>query len=228
MADRLSTQYGLTEGLDVFDISYAVPVNAGDGTLGVRYSNSDTTIVEDEFEEFDIESETETSSFSLRQPVLRSPQRELALGVALDLRDRQTFLQGEPFSFSIGAEEGESDVTVLRFFQDWSDRGARRVLAARSQFSVGIDAFDATVNDTGTDGQFFAWQGQLWVQQLSPRTLLLARVGTQLTPDSLLSLEQFSVGGADTVRGYQENQLVTDNGVLGSVELRIPLTTDPI
>lgn len=226
--DRLSAQYGLTEGLDIYDIGYAIPFNAADGTLGVRYSNSDTTIVEDEFEEFDIESETETLSFSLRQPIVRSPEQELALGVSLDLRHRQTFLQGEPFSFSIGAEEGESDVTVLRFFQDWSDRGAGRVLAARSQFSVGINAFGATINDTGTDGQFFAWQGQFqWVQQLSPRTLLLARVGTQLTPDSLLSLEQFSVGGADTVRGYRENQLVTDNGVLGSLELRIPLTADP-
>ena len=226
--DRLSAQYGLTEGLDIYDIGYSLPVNAMDGTLGFRYSNSDTKIVEDEFEEFDIESETETFSLSFRQPVVRSPQRELALGVSLDLRDRQTFLQGEPFSFSIGAEEGESKVTVLRFFQDWVDRGAKRVLAARSQFNVGIDAFDATINDTGTDGQFFAWQGQFqWVQQLSPRTLLIARIGTQLTTDSLLSLEQFSIGGADTVRGYQENQLVTDNGILGSVEVRIPLTADP-
>ena len=226
--DRLSAQYGLTEGLDIYDIGYSIPVNGMDGTLGFRYSNSDTTIVEDEFEEFDIESETETFSLSFRQPVVRSPQRELALGVSLDLRDRQTFLQGEPFSFSIGAEDGESKVTVLRFFQDWVDRGARRVLAARSQFNVGIDAFDATINDTGTDGQFFAWQGQFqWVQQLSPRTLLIARIGTQLTTDSLLSLEQFSIGGADTVRGYQENQLVTDNGILGSVEVRIPLTADP-
>jgi hemolysin activation/secretion protein len=43
----------------------------------------------------------------------------------------------------------------------------------------------------------------------------------------LLSLEQFSLGGIDTVRGYRENQLVTDNGVFGSIELRLPLTSDP-
>ncbi|MGF1479404.1 MAG: ShlB/FhaC/HecB family hemolysin secretion/activation protein [Cyanophyceae cyanobacterium] len=228
VGDRLSAQYGLTEGLDIYDIGYAVPVNANDGTLGVRYSNSDTTIIEDEFEEFEIESETETVSFSLRQPVLRSPQRELALGLTLDLRHRQTFLQGEPFSFDIGTEDGESEVTVLRFSQDWVERGASRVLAARSQLSFGLDAFGATVNDVGTDGRFFAWQGQFqWVQQLSSRTLLITRIGTQLTPDSLLSLEQFSIGGASTVRGYRENQLVTDNGVLGSIELRIPLTAAP-
>jgi len=97
------------------------------------------------------------------------------------------------------------------------------VLAARSQFSLGVDAFDATTNNTGTDGRFFSWLGQFqWVQQLSPRTLLLTRFTAQLTGDSLLSLEKFSVGGLDTVRGYRQNQLVTDNGVVGSVELRFP------
>jgi hemolysin activation/secretion protein len=65
------------------------------------------------------------------------------------------------------------------------------------------------------------------VQQLSPRNLLVARIDTQLTPDSLLSLERFSMGGVDTVRGYRQNQLVADNGILGSVEVRVPLTSDP-
>ena len=110
-----------------------------DGTLGFRYSNSDTTIVEDEFEEFDIESETETFSFSFRQPVVRSPQRELALGATLDLRDRQTFLQGEPFSFFIGAEDGKSKVTVLRFFQDWVDRGLGVRWSITSKLGVRLD-----------------------------------------------------------------------------------------
>ncbi|WP_254721757.1 BamA/TamA family outer membrane protein [Kovacikia minuta] len=86
----------------------------------------------------------------------------------------------------------------------------------------------ATINNTGTDGQFFAWLGQFqWVQQLSPRALLVAQIAAQFTPDSLLSLERFSIGGINTVRGYRENQVVADNGILGSIEVRIPLTYDP-
>ena len=100
------------------------------------------------------------------------------------------------------------------------------MLAARSQFSLGLDAFNATINDTGTDGQFFAWLGQFqWVEQLSPQLLLVSRLNAQLTPDSLLPLERFSLGGVDTVRGYPQNQIVTDNAVVGSVELRIPLSS---
>lgn len=227
--DRLSAEYGRTEGLNLYDINYTIPINAQNGTLSFRYNNGDTRIIEADFRDLDIRSDTQTYSFSFRQPLIRKPTRELAFSLSLDLRRSQTYLLDDiPYSFTEGPENGLSKVSVIRFSQDWVNRGTRRVFAARSQFSFGINAFDATINNTGTDGQFFSWLGQFqWVQQLSPRNLLVARIDTQLTPDSLLSLERFSIGGVDTVRGYQQNQLVTDNGILGSVEVRVPLTSDP-
>lgn len=229
IGDRITASYGRTDGLDIFDVGVSAPLNARDGRLSFQFNSSESEIIEDDFEELEIRSETQSYSLSFRQPVVRSPQTEVALGIALDLRRRQTFILDDiPFSFSEGPENGESNATVIRFFQDWVDRGENRVLAARSQFSIGIDAFDATVNDSGTDARFVSWIGQFqWVQQISSRNLLVARISTQLTPDSLLSLEQFSVGGVDTVRGYTQNQLVGDNGILGSIELRLPLTRDP-
>jgi hemolysin activation/secretion protein len=230
IGDRVTGSYGITEGLDAYDVSYAIPLNARDGTLTLRYGQDDSGIIEDELQDLDIDirSESETVSLGFRQPVVRSPQQEIALGLTFDLRRSQTFLNDEPFSFSQGPEEGESRVAVLRFSQEWVDRNATSVLAARSQFSLGIDAFDATINDTGPDGRFLAWQGQFqWVQQLTPsRIVLVSQIGAQLTPDSLLSLERFSVGGVNTVRGYAQNQLVADNGIFGSIEARIPLTAN--
>ncbi len=226
--DRISAEYGLTEGLDIYNISYTIPWNAYDGTFSFSYDNSDSGIIEEEFRDFDIKSETETFSFGFRQPLFKSPNREFTLGLNLDIRRRRIFLQGEPFSFSVGVEDGKSNVTVIRFSQVVVDRSATTVLAARSQFNIGIDAFDATINDTGVDGTFFTWRGQFqWVRQLSPRALLLARIGGQFSANSLLSLEKFSLGGVNSVRGYEENQLVTDSGFLGGIELRIPVTSNP-
>lgn len=229
IGDRITASYGRTDGLDIFDAGVSIPLNAREGRLSFQFNSSESEIVEEEFEDLEIRSETQSYSLSFRQPVVRSPETEVALGLALDLRRRQTFILDDiPFSFSEGPEDGESNATVIRFFQDWVDRGETRVLAARSQFSIGIDAFDATVNDSGTDARFVSWIGQFqWVQQLSSRNLLVTRLSTQLTPDSLLSLEQFSIGGVDTVRGYTQNQLVADNGILGSIELRLPLTRNP-
>ncbi|MEO1430559.1 MAG: ShlB/FhaC/HecB family hemolysin secretion/activation protein [Cyanobacteria bacterium J06633_8] len=226
--DEVSAEYGVSQGLDVYNFNYSVPINALDGTVGVRFSNSDSRIIEDEFNNLDIRSETETLSFNLRQPLVYTPDREFALGLAFDLRRSQTFILDDiPFSFTKGPEEGESKLSVIRFSQDWLQRKTNSVLAARSQLSIGIDAFDATVNDSGTDARFVAWVGQFqWVQRLSPRILMLAKVNTQLTGDSLLSAEKISIGGVDTIRGYRQNQVVTDSGVVGGIEVRIPLASE--
>ena len=227
--DQFTAQYGLTEGLDIYNLGYRIPINALDGTFNIGYSNNNSLIVENQFADLGIRSDSETATFGLRQPLVKKPDTEFALGLSLDLRQSQTLLLDDiPYSFSEGPEKGKSRVTVMRFSQEWLRRNATQVFAARSQFSFGIDAFDATINNTGTDGRFFAWLGQFqYVQQLSPnRTLMLAKINAQLTPDALLPLEKISLGGIDTVRGYRQNELVTDNGINASVELRFPLTSD--
>ena len=150
---------------------YTISLNACNTTLLLRYSNSDIRIVEDAFRNLNIRGDTQTLSFGIRHPLVRSPENELALGLALDLRHSQTYLLKDiPFSFSAGADNGKSKVTVIRFSQDWVKRKPRQVIAARSQFSLGINAFDATINNSGTDGRFFSWLGQLQlVQQLSKK-----------------------------------------------------------
>lgn len=229
IGDRLSASYGTTAGLDLYDISYAIPVNAKDGTFQIRASNSDSRIIQDDFEDVGIRSETTTLSAGFRQPIIRTPAEEFALGLDFDWKRSRSFILDDiPFSFSLGPEEGRSQISALRFYQDWVKRSQSRVLAARSQFSVGLDLFDATVNDSGIDGRFFSWLGQFqWIEQVSPRFLVLTRVGAQLTPDGLLPVERFSLGGIGTVRGYSQNQLVADNAVTSSVEFRIPVTKDP-
>ena len=103
------------------------------------------------------------------------------------------------------------------------------MLSLRSRFNLGTDWLNATNNEGSlADSQFFSWQGQAqWARQLGPDTLLLINTNTQLTVDPLLSLEQFSLGGAGSVRGYRQDQLLTDNGVFASAELRVPILRIP-
>ncbi|MBE9070372.1 ShlB/FhaC/HecB family hemolysin secretion/activation protein [Leptolyngbya cf. ectocarpi LEGE 11479] len=229
IGDSLTASYGITDGLNLYDATYSVPVNANNGTLRFRASNSDSEIVQDAFRDVGIRSETTTLSAGFRQPLVRKPAEEFALGLDFEWKRSRSFILDDiPFSFSLGPEEGRSQVSAVRFYQDWVKRSQSRVLAARSQFSVGLDILDATTNDSGIDGRFVSWLGQFqWIEQVSPKFLLLTRVGAQLTPDALLPIERFSLGGVGTVRGYSQNQLVADNAITGSVEFRIPVTKDP-
>jgi len=51
---------------------------------------------------------------------------------------------------------------------------------------------------------------------------LYGKVQGQVADGPLVSSEQFSVGGLDTVRGYLESETLGDNGVVGNLELRSP------
>ena len=57
---------------------------------------------------------------------------------------------------------------------------------------------------------------------------IVFRTDVQLATDPLFSIEKFSVGGFRTVRGYRENQLVRDNGLVSSLEVRVPILRDQL
>ena len=59
--------------------------------------------------------------------------------------------------------------------------------------------------------------------RLAPDTLFVLRSSVQLANQPLLSLEQFTLGGLFSVRGYRQNLLLTDNGVFASAEVRLPI-----
>jgi hemolysin activation/secretion protein len=84
---------------------------------------------------------------------------------------------------------------------------------------------DATVSNRGIDGLFWSWLGKAqWLKKLNNDDWILAsNLNIQLTPDKLLPIEQISAGGINSVRGYRQNLSIGDNGVIGSVELQIPL-----
>jgi hemolysin activation/secretion protein len=48
------------------------------------------------------------------------------------------------------------------------------------------------------------------------------RLSAQYSPTALISNEQFSIGGLDTVRGYLEADQFGDYGAAGTLELRSP------
>ncbi len=227
--DVLRVMTARTDGLEDYEVGYELPFTDRETSIGawLRYGESD--VVEQPFDEVDIASNSTTAGLSLRQPLYRSLRAQLDVALLAEYRESETFLLGEPFPFGEGTDKGRSVVSVVRLRQDWLYRDLSQVFAARSQLSLGLDALGATQNDGRVaDGQFLAWLGQFqWLRRFDPTGVeLLFRADVQLASSALLSLEQYSVGGSQSVRGYRENQLVRDNGWVASLEARIPLWRD--
>ncbi|NMF61131.1 ShlB/FhaC/HecB family hemolysin secretion/activation protein [Pseudanabaena yagii GIHE-NHR1] len=230
LGDRLNLTYSNTDGSNSFDSSYTLPFNPYNGTISFSFGTSSSKVIQVPFNFLDIVSSSRNYGLSIRQPLLQSTSQELALGLSLNRTESQASLLGGTIPYpSQGADEnGQTKISALRFFQEYVQRSGEEVFAARSQISLGINAFGATINTTFPDSRFLAWRGQAqYVRLLAPETLLFLRGDLQLADRPLLSQEQISFGGQETLRGFRQDSVSTDNGLMLSAELRIPLMRVP-
>ncbi|MEA5578608.1 ShlB/FhaC/HecB family hemolysin secretion/activation protein [Anabaena sp. UHCC 0451] len=228
--DRFQVGYINTDGSNSLnDLSYTFPINPYNGTIGLSYSRTHTNIIEDPFNILDIQSASRNYQITYRQPLYQSPTKEFILGLTGSRQESETTLLDEPFPLSPGAnDQGEVRISALRFFQEYTQRDSQQVFALRSQFSLGINAFNATNNDDAPDSQFLTWRGQTqYLRLLTPDTTLLLRSDMQLSDRPLVALEQFSAGGQQSVRGYRQDSLLADNGLFASAEIRTAILRVP-
>lgn len=231
---RLQTWDGTYE----LEFNYGVPLNPMNGTLGLRALIERNRIIEGlpNISDFNIQGRSERYTIDYRQPLIRTPQEELALSAGFSYYNGQTFTFGDvgtPFGFGPN-EDGLTITSVFTFGQDYVFREASGAWGVRSQFRFGTGLFDATSNPSPIpSGQFFSWLGQVQrLQVINPDNFLIIQLDLQLTPDSLLPSEQFVIGGAQSVRGYRQNVMAGDNGLRFSIEDRITLvknkSNDPV
>ena len=209
------------------DASYAIPLNRYDTTFFAGYRLFDFQVVEDPFRPLDIQSETQIFTLSLRQPVYRTLNDEVAIAIVGEYEQNANTLLGAPFDFVAGMQNGFGNVAALRFIQEWTHRTTLSVFSVRSRFSTGLDVLGATVNTApgSADGQFLSWLGQAeWLKRFeSTRIEVLNFMNIQLANDRLFPLEQMAIGGRYSVRGYREVTLLRDNGFVYQFETRFPV-----
>lgn len=232
--DRLAIQGQVSEGIRDFGLRWDVPFVVRSTRAFVAYRRGKAEIVEGDFEGAGIDGRFESISLGLHQPLFWSPGLEASFDLVGDWRRGGSQLLGVDYCFQADLVDCEPTVAALRWAQELVHRGRSRAAALRSTLSVGLDVLGATSETRASerDGEFVSWLLQLQLFERLPRIerlpwldgmQLVSRFDLQLANDPLVAVEQFAVGGGTSVRGYRENQLVRDNGFVGSVELRVPI-----
>jgi len=233
--DSIHFGYSVAEGLNDLDIQFQVPLTRYATTLDLWTRLAWSEIVESEFlEQLDIRSNAQGYGFSIRQPVLRRRGQEARVFFAGDWKKAQSFLLGERGIVPGDPNSGRSAVAALRVGGDYLLRLQNRALAAWVSVNFGLDALDSTkefdgdlpgeTRDAFPDGKFVSARFRLQEIEYLPwyDLRVQTRIDAQVSNDRLLGLEQFAAGGHASVRGFRENLIVRDQGVAGSIELRIP------
>ncbi len=232
LGDSIGLQYSNTDGSNEINGTYSLPINPRNGTVQFAFGTSWNRVIEPPFDELEIESNSRYYELTLRQPLYQSPNEELVIGLTASRQESQTELGINDigrYRLLPGADQqGRTRISALRLSQEWTERSSWHVFAARSQFNLGLDLLDATINENAPDSRFLSWRGQAqWVRLVARDTLLLIRGNVQLSDSPLVPVEQFGLGGQETVRGYRQDTLLTDNGALLSAEVRVPIVRVP-
>ncbi|WP_084615898.1 ShlB/FhaC/HecB family hemolysin secretion/activation protein [Solimonas flava] len=129
--------------------------------------------------------------------------------------------------------KGDSFVTPIEYYPfALGYSGVLRQGSATTQFDIGArfamrdwgsDSEVFMLNRSYARGQQFSVRASLQQSLSLPAGFeLRARLGGQITDEALISNEQFSAGGLDSVRGYLEAEVLGDQGVDASLELHGP------
>lgn len=232
LGDALDFSFITSAGSNRYAGGFALPVSDLGTQVFFHFDEGDSMVLEEPIRKINITSLIHSLEGGISHPVINTLHQHLNLGVTLAVRENETFLDGQPFSFVPGESTGRNQATVWRMFQDYNRRWDNHALAFRSTFSVGMDALGATSERPVPvsvreypDSEFFAWLGQAqyaW-RMFDNGAQFVMRGNAQFSDDPLLPLERIAVGGLYTVRGYRENQLVRDQGYSLSTEFHLPL-----
>lgn len=130
----------------------------------------------------------------------------------------------------LGADLGSNPITYLPFLIGYTGNLALPDSTTKLDLNF-VFSTKALVNDEDEFSQrrflarpnFSYLRGQLEHTQTLPyQWQLYGSIGGQVTGDSLVSNEQFFLGGLDTVRGFLESSALGDTGTNLTVEVRSP------
>lgn len=133
-------------------------------------------------------------------------------------------------NLTVSGQELLTPITYYPFTIDysatWAQPGSVTALNAGVTFAVrglGSDEGEFDFNRFKASGNFIYLRGDIGHTHDLPKGFqVFGKIGGQVADQPLVNSEQFSAGGLATVRGYLESEVLGDDAVIGSLELRTP------
>lgn len=208
------------------EVMYERPLPWGNNALGVDYSRN-AFDVGGNLKALGLTGESEILDVFLKHTFKRSRKGNVYGLLSFASKTANT---------SQSATIDEDDLSVLStglqlsdYMDQWFGAGVTNL---SMKVSVGLDDFLGSNdnNDPGTSrvggsgekapSEFWKFNAELSrLQKLWPNASLFVRLTGQATDSMLVSIEQFALGGPDTVRAYPQAEYLMDQGYFSSFEL---------
>lgn len=214
--DLLELNTTHSKGADPVSVSWTIPLLAYTSSLRLRADRGNTKVISDTLAELDIRSQSSGWEFAYLHKLASSSAWQHELSLALAQRDNQNSLAGLPFSFSAGEVDGYAQIRRLQLSHDLRWFKAEQAWALHNSLILGQNLQNlAQGNVSAVKPHYQIWQGQLqYLRQVSESKQFSGGLQWQWSPDALLNLERYTLGGIHTLPGYRENAVLGNKGVL--------------
>lgn len=210
------------EGMAYGRAAYSVPINYRGTKLNLSYAQGDFDVGR-ELAILAIKMRVKSAGASLSHPFVKSRLSSLTGEFGFDAKNFKQSILGNVSSHDkirlirLGLTYDRIDATGRNFVSLYGSKGLGDRLGGMEEDDPFSSRFIA-----GADNDFLKWNLDLArFQRISRSFSLILRGAGQLSSESLVAGEQFSVGGPDSVRGYPIGEFLADGGYNVSSELRI-------
>lgn len=201
-----------------YQLNYQTPVNLDGTTLNFGYANGAFAVSQGLGAILDVRGNADIYTVAVSHPL----ERELEFSSNVGLAVSHKYIRNNFFGGQLPFSRDEYNSARLTYQADWRSQEGRTLLqAAYTQGLGGTPATDPLVSRAGASGGFSKVNLDLArIQNLDTGLYALFRASGQYASQPLYVAEQYAVGGPDTVRGFQQAELLGDNAYVLGAELR--------
>lgn len=208
-------------------VDYSLPLNAR-GTKARAYYSQGNVDVGNTFRVLEIEGDNKGWGLGVSQDFVRSARSIITAEAWLESQDLKQSI--------LGIRTAEDKIRKLRFGLnlDNSDLYGRTLASVGLHYGLG-EALGGMDDDSimssravaQADNRFTKFTFDVArLQQLTPRFLVIPRLAGQYSLDSLVSSEQWGIGGMNSVVGHAPSTYSGDHGITASLEGRYQILKD--
>ncbi len=233
--DILSAKFKMGEDSDVYSASldYNFPISSYDTRLGF-YGAHCHADVGGQFKILSPEGKATAFGIYLAHPLF---DRDFSSPAALNLGSNLTLGLDAVSVYNqiLGEETSHDELRIVKAGIGFNEKDSLGRTFISNEVRVGLpnclgsmDEDDVNASRLDAGGKFVKYVGSLTrVNRLPFSCLLVTSAKGQIADNPLVNSEQFSLGGADSIRGFPENEYLADYGWASTFELRTPAFVFP-
>ena len=228
--DILSTKFQMAENSDIYAVSldYNIPISRYNTRLGLYGSHSNSEIG-GQFKILTPEGKATAYGIYLTHPwfdkdFLSPPALNLSGNLTIGLDAISVYNQ------ILGKETSHDELRVVKMGVGFNEKDSLGRTFMTNELRIGLpnalgsmDENDVKASRLDAGGEFIKYTASLTrVNRFPFSILLVSSVKGQVTDHALVNSEQLGLGGADSIRGFPENEYLADYGWISTLELRTP------